>query len=106
MHVHPIGTSIQVSSEALHTFCQHYHIRYMALFGSVLRDDFSLASDIDVLVEFAPDHVPGFAFIRIQDELQTLFGGQHPIDLVTIHSLHPHIRDHVLRHAQVIYAQP
>ena len=43
-------------------FCRRHHIRKMALFGSVLRDDFGPDSDVDVLVEFHPDHVPGFPF--------------------------------------------
>jgi predicted nucleotidyltransferase len=40
--------------------------------GSVLRDDFGPASDIDVLVEFEPGHVPGFAFVDLEDELASM----------------------------------
>src|SRR5437867_2457691 len=40
-------------------FCKRHHIRKLSLFGSILRSDFNESSDIDVLVEFEPDHVPG-----------------------------------------------
>jgi len=50
--------------ERISEFCRRHHIRRLALFGSVLRADFGPASDVDVLVEFEPDHVPGLAFFR------------------------------------------
>lgn len=43
-------------------FCRRHHIRKLALFGSSTRDDFRPGSDVDVLVEFEPGHVPGLAF--------------------------------------------
>ncbi len=85
-------------------FCQRHHIRRLCLFGSVLRDDFGPESDVDVLVEFEPGHVPGLAFIRIQDELSELMGGV-PVDLVTPRFLNYRIRDRVLSEAREIYAQ-
>lgn len=84
-------------------FCRRNHIRRLALFGSVLRDDFGPDSDIDVLVEFEPGHVPGLRFIRLQDELSALFGGRR-VDLVTPKFLNHRIRDEVLRSAEVQYA--
>ena len=45
--------------EQIESFCRKHHIDRLALFGSVLRDDFTPDSDIDVLVEFNPDHIPG-----------------------------------------------
>jgi predicted nucleotidyltransferase len=42
----------------IRTFCQKHHIPRLAFFGSVLRDDFGPASDVDLLVEFEPEHVP------------------------------------------------
>lgn len=83
-------------------FCRRNHIRKLALFGSVLREDFGPESDIDVLVEFEPGHVPGLRFIRLQDELSTLFGGR-PVDLVTPKFLNHRIRDEVLKSAEVQY---
>jgi len=83
--------------------CQRHHIRRLAFFGSVLREDFRPESDIDVLVEFEPDHVPGLRFVRIENELSQLFGGRK-IDLVTEKFLHPRIRERVLDQAELQYA--
>jgi predicted nucleotidyltransferase len=93
-----------IPRERLADFCRRNHIRRLSLFGSVLRDDFRADSDIDVLVEFEPGHVPGLRFIRLQDELSTLFEGR-PVDLVTPKFLNRRIRDEVLRTAQVQYAE-
>lgn len=93
-----------IPRERLADFCRRNHIRKLSLFGSVLSDDFRADGDIDVLVEFEPGHVPGLRFIRLQDELSTLFGGR-PVDLVTPKFLNRRIRDEVLRSAQVQYAE-
>jgi predicted nucleotidyltransferase len=85
-------------------FCRRNHIRQLALFGSVLREDFNPDSDIDVLVEFEPGHVSGLALIRMQDELSALLGGRQ-VDLVTRKLLHPRIRDRVLAEMEIQYAQ-
>ena len=82
-------------------FCRRHHIRKLALFGSVLRDDFRAESDIDVLVEFEPGHVPGFAFVDLQDELSSILGRK--VDLHTPGSLSRYFRDRVVREAQVQY---
>ena len=63
-------------------FCRRHHIRRLALFGSVLRDDFTAESDVDVLVEFAPGKTPGLAFITMQDGLSEILG-QRRVDLHT-----------------------
>jgi len=57
-----VNSKLVVPREAITDFCRRHHIRKLALFGSVLRDDFRPDSDIDVLVEFEPGHIPGFAF--------------------------------------------
>ena len=82
-------------------FCQRHHIRKLALFGSVLRDDFRPDSDVDVLVEFESGHVPGFAFFGMQDELSQLLGRR--VDLNTPKFLSRYFRDRVLRQAIVQY---
>jgi predicted nucleotidyltransferase len=51
--------NLSVDARALSAFCRRHYIARLALFGSVLRDDFRPDSDIDVLVEFLPGHVPG-----------------------------------------------
>ena len=93
---------VNVSREELTAFCRRHHIRKLSFFGSVLRDDFRPDSDIDVLVEFEPGHVPGFAFIDIQDELSALLG--RPVDLLTPQSISRWIRARVLADAEVQYA--
>jgi predicted nucleotidyltransferase len=53
-------------------FCRKHHIRRLALFGSVLREDLRPDSDVDVLVEFEPGHVPGLEFFAMEIDLNTL----------------------------------
>lgn len=65
---------ISISQEAAAQICLRHHIQKLALFGSVLRDDFGPDSDVDILVEFEPRHTPGFEFIDIQDQLTALLG--------------------------------
>ncbi len=76
-------------------------MRRLALFGSVLRDDFGPESDVDVLVEFEPGHVPGFAFFDLQEELGSILGRR--VDLHTPGSLSRYFRDRVVREAQDQY---
>jgi len=99
-------TSIQINipETELKAFCRKNHIRKLSLFGSSLSENFSEKSDVDVLVEFEPGHVPGLALIRIQEELSGILGGRH-VDLVTPKFLNRHIRDKVLSQAVVQYAQ-
>lgn len=92
---------VSIDRQRLGDFCRRYHIRHLALFGSVLREDFGPRSDVDVLVEFEPGHVPGFAFVDLEDELTALFGRR--VDLHTPGSLSRYFRDQVLREAQTEY---
>ncbi len=85
-------------------FCRRHHIRKLALFGSVLRDDFGPQSDIDVLVEFEPGHLVGFAIISMEEELSRLFGG-HKVDIVEEKYLNRWLRSRVLASAEVQYAE-
>ncbi len=63
-------------------FCRRNHISRLALFGSVLRDDFGPDSDVDVLVDFEEGHVPGFfGLSRMERELTSIIG--RPVDLRT-----------------------
>jgi predicted nucleotidyltransferase len=93
-----------IPEDKLADFCKRNYIRKLALFGSVLRGDFKPDSDIDVLVEFEPGHVPGLALIRMQDELSDIFGGRK-VDLVTPKFLNPRIREKVEAEAQIHYVQ-
>lgn len=72
---------IKVPQKKIAEFCRKHHIKKLAFYGSVLRGDFRPDSYIDILLEFAPGHTPGFGFVTIQDELQELFGRR--VDLHT-----------------------
>jgi len=85
-------------------FCRRHHIRRLSLFGSILRDDFGPDSDIDVLVEFEPGHVPGFfGLYDMEQELSAIAGGRK-VDLRTAEDLSRYFRDDVVAHAEVHYA--
>ena len=92
---------IKVPREKVADFCQRYHIRKLAFFGSVLRDDFDPSSDVDVLVEFEPGHVPGLAFFAMQDELSKILGRK--VDLNTSGFISKYFRADVLRESKVEY---
>ena len=95
---------IEVPMDKIAEFCRKHHIRRLALFGSVLREDFRPDSDVDVLVEFEPEHVPGFlGLYDMEQQLSSLLGGAH-IDLVTEKFLNRRIRERVLAEAEVQYA--
>ena len=96
---------IEISDDKLAQFCRGHHIRKLSLFGSILRDDFGPASDIDVLVEFEPGHVPGFfRLIEMEDELSNMLDGRK-IDLRTPEDLSRYFRNKVLAEAQTHYVQ-
>ncbi len=87
---------------AVKAFCERHHIARLALFGSVLRDDFNADSDVDVLVEFQPDHIPGLNFVSMERELSGLLQGRR-VDMVTPKFLNVRIREQVLREAEPLY---
>jgi predicted nucleotidyltransferase len=66
---------IPIDVDKIADFCRRHHIRRLSLFGSVLRDDFGTTSDVDVLVEFEPSHVPGLAFFSMEEELSQIISG-------------------------------
>ena len=92
---------IQIPKERITDFCRQHHIRKLVIFGSALRDDFGPDSDVDVLVEFEPGHVPGLAFFGIEQELSAILGRK--VDLNTAGFLSPEIREVVLKEAEVQY---
>ena len=74
----------------------------LSLFGSVLRDDFGPDSDVDVLVEFEPGHVPGLSFLSMEEELSKILGRK--ADLKTSRIPQPLLPEQVLSEAEVHYA--
>ena len=88
-------------------FCAKWKVRELALFGSVLREDFGPDSDVDVMVVFdAEAHWGLFKFAAMADELEALLG--RPVDLLTRHGVEESPnrvrRKDILESAQVIYA--
>ncbi len=95
---------ITLPKDVLAAFCQRHHIRRLAIFGSALRSDFRPDSDLDVLVEFEPDHAPSlFGLVRMARELSQMVG--RPVDLRTPEDLSRYFRAQVLEEAVVQYAQ-
>lgn len=93
---------IAVSEAALAPFCHRHRIRRLSLFGSVLREDFTPESDVDILVEFEPGtRLTLFGLARVEIELSDLLGRR--VDLHEPQSLVPAIRDRVLGSARDVY---
>ena len=92
---------IDIPRQRIAEVCRRHHIRRLALFGSVLRDDFTPQSDIDVLVEFEPDRTPGFGIFDVEQELSQVLGRR--VDLKTPHELSKYFRDEVLAEAEDVY---
>lgn len=95
---------ITLPQENIENFCRKWKISEMALFGSVLSEDFRPDSDIDILVSFKNDAGWGlFEFVDMVDELKAIFGRK--VDLVEKDSLrNPFRRQAILAGNEVIYA--
>jgi hypothetical protein len=92
-----------VDDDALRDFCRRNRIRRLALFGSVLRDDFRSDSDVDLFVEFEPGATPGFVGLaHMELQLEVLFDG-HRVDLRTYGDLSRYFRDEVRAMAKPVY---
>ena len=97
-----MSPEIDIDRDAVRAFCQRHRIRRLALFGSVLRDDFRPGSDVDVLVEFEPSARVGLLTLAgLELELGQLIG--QAVDLNTPGFLNRHFRDQVLSEAEVVY---
>jgi uncharacterized protein len=95
---------IEVDPHRVALFCKEHKIVRLALFGSILRDDFGAESDVDVLVEFADDAAVGFfSIVEMERELTDMFGRRAEIH--TYRGLHPLYRDDVIRSSTVHYEQ-
>jgi hypothetical protein len=94
--------AISIPQAEIEAFCQRHPVRRLALFGSVLREDFTPTSDVDVLIEFLSGAKIGyFKLVERQLELSALFGRE--VDLRTPQELSPYFRQDVLERAVVLY---
>lgn len=98
-----IRPGVAAPDEAIADFCDRHGVRRLAVYGSVLRDDFRDDSDVDVLVEFRPGKVPGLLAVAAMElELGELFGRE--VELRTYEDLSRHFRDRVRASARELYA--
>ena len=98
-----MSVRISIDHNEIVSFCQRHHIRQLAFFGSVLRDDFRPDSDVDVLVEFEPGFRLGlFELIRMQQEFSHIIGRE--ADFRTPEDLGRHMRERVVAESEVQYA--
>lgn len=99
-----IAQKIRVDPEKIAEFCRRNHIRKLAFFGSVLREDFGPESDVDVLVEFEPDHRIGLIRLAgLEHELSAIL--ERKVDMRSPADLSRYFRDEVVRTAEVVYAE-
>ena len=98
----PVLHGIEIPRARIARFCGQYHIRKLALFGSILTDRFRADSDVDVLVEFEPENYPSyFDLVGMEQELSTVIGRK--VDLRTPQELSRYFRDRVVATAAVQY---
>ena len=98
--------NITYSQKELQEFCKRWRITRLEIFGSAIRDDFNVASDIDLLVEYHPDFLRTLADMEeMQKEIEEIF--QRPVDLITRKSIessqNPYKRQNILDCAVVLY---
>lgn len=99
-----MSPKIPIDRAKIADFCHRWKITELALFGSVLRDDFRPDSDVDVLVTFAPDAQWSlFDLVEIQEALSEILGRK--VDLIEKRGLrNPFRRYEILRTKEVVYA--
>jgi hypothetical protein len=96
---------IAIPQEKIAEYSRRHHILRLSVYGSALRADFDEDSDIDILVEFEPNHVPGlFGIAHMERELSALLGGRK-VDLRTPEDLSRYFRQRVLQEAEPQYVQ-
>lgn len=98
---------LDIPREKIEVFCGRWQVDELALFGSVLRDDFGPDSDVDVLVRFAPEaRRTLFDLVRMREELKNILGRE--VDLVSreaVEMSRNYIRRNaILETAEVVYA--
>jgi len=94
---------INIDQASVRAICERYHVKKLALFGSILTDRFGPNSDVDVLVEFDRAHIPTlFDVVEMEEELSDIFG--RTAHLSTAEDLSAHFRDSVLESAAIQYA--
>ena len=95
---------ISISQDKLTDFCRRNHVHQLALFGSILREDFRPDSDIDMLIEIEHGYPLGYVGLAgLELELSAMLGRK--VDLRTLAELSRYFRDDVVANSEVIYAE-
>lgn len=107
VHANQRFGNIRIPRKQITLFCQRWNVAELSLFGSILREDFTPQSDVDVLVDFKPGVVYGlFDLVKMENELRELFGRR--VDLVekqAIENTSNYLRKkNILGNTKVIYA--
>ena len=99
----PFQLENYISRDYLIGFCKRYYIRKLSVFGSAIRNELRPESDIDLLVEFDEEHIPGlFSIAHMENELSEHIGRK--VDLRTAEDLSRYFRNDAVSHAEVQYA--
>lgn len=99
-----MNPNLHLPNEVIARFCREHSVRELALFGSVVRTDFREDSDVDILIDLKDEARVGLVTMqRMREELSAIIG--RSVDLITRNGLNRHIRDDVLKEAEVIYAE-
>ena len=94
-----------IPAKGITEFCNKHYIRKLAVFGSALRRESKEDSDIDILVEFHQEHIPGlFELVDMEEKLSVLFDGRK-IDLRTPNDLSRYFRNEVINNADVLHVK-
>ena len=96
----------RLNRTALAEFCRKHGVKRLASFGSVNRDDFTDASDVDILVEFEPEATPDlYTMVYMADELSQRIFAPRSFNILTPDSISRYFRDDVFNEARTLYVQ-
>lgn len=97
-----MDTALRYDGEVLERICRERQVKRLDLFGSRAKGADDAGSDVDLLVEFEPGHLPGLlGFIEFEQELVEIFGER--VDLVTRGGLSPYLREGILSSRSPLY---
>jgi uncharacterized protein len=92
---------INFNTEAILTICNRYHVKTLRVFGSVARGEIKAESDVDLLVTFSKP-ISFLQMVGLERELSATIGRK--VDLLTVKSVSPYLRDRILKESRPIYA--
>ncbi len=100
---------ITIDEESLRKFCTSNNVEELALFGSVLRDDFTDKSDIDVVIKFTDgSRVSLLTLCHYEIDLAEILDAknkQRKVDLTTPKSINPKLKDKILNGRLILYVR-